>query len=165
MNAAPPPICNKEPSTLRKKKPLNPFSLFLLIVIAATGIQIGDKWYSVEKENELLKKQLEPYEEAEQYALLANRDGWYECCNCPAERVFLLRGEVWKYGATIKKNRYTESFLEQNQVEYIVQFEGDLTACRKEEIRKIRMYKFSTENRKREVTKRLVRPPGNCRNS
>lgn len=165
MNVIPPPVRKKKPSTPRKKKPLNPFSLFLLIVIAAAGVQIGGRWYSFEKEKGLLEKQLEPYEEAEQYALLTSRDGWYECCNCPAERVFLLRSEVWKYGSTIKKNRYPESFLEQNKVEYIVQFEGDLTACRKEEIRKIRMYKFSAENRKREIAKRLVRPPGNCRNS
>lgn len=164
MNA-PPPAHSKQSSPSPERKTSYAFTIFLLIVIAAAGIQIGDKWYPYDKEKELLKKQLAPYEEAEQYALLASRDGWYDCCNCPAEKVFLLRGEVWKYGSTIKKNRYSESFLEQNKVEYIVQFDGDLTACRREEIRKIRMYKFSAENRKREIAKRLKRPPGNCRNS
>ena len=51
MNAAP-PIQNKRPAA-PKKKPIYPLVLFLLIA-AATGIQIGDKWYSFEKEKALL---------------------------------------------------------------------------------------------------------------
>ena len=64
MNATP-QVPNKKLSRRLKKKPFNPFTILLLIIIAATGIQIGNKWFSPEKENNFLKKQLEPYEEAE----------------------------------------------------------------------------------------------------
>ena len=152
---------------LNKSKPKNPYPISyrtVFIIIASLSIIIGTTVYTLEEEEDKLQRQLESYDNGEQYALLATINGWYTCCNCSKEKVFLLRGEVWKYGSTIKKNRYSDSYLKSVNVEYIVEFEGNQTACRKEEIRKIRMYKFSPENIKRTVQKRLLRPPGNCKN-
>ena len=148
-----------------KASSLFPVKAFASLLAVMTFIVIGTKVFTLEEEQEKLRKQIEAYDEAEQYALLATVDGWYDCCNCTAEKVFLLRGEVCKYGSTIKKNRYSEAYLEKHNVRYVVQFEGDLTACRKEEIKKIRMYKFSPENVRRTKEQRLVRPPGNCINN
>ena len=156
-----------DPRTPKQKK-FRPFSLNFQFVgwfmAAATIVVIGTQVFTLEEEQEKLRKQIEQYDEAEQYALIAIADGWYPCCKCGTKLVFLRRGEVWKYGSTIKKYRYSDAFLEANRVRYLVQFEGDLTICRKKEITKIRMYKFSTENLRRPVSQRLVRPPGNCIN-
>jgi hypothetical protein len=147
-----------------RKYRILPIGLAILALFASLVIRIGGKEYSLKEEEKLLKKQLESYDDAEQYALIALESAWYSCCNCPREEVFLLSGEVWKYGSTIGKNRYSVEQLQDWKVQYMVEFRGDLTACRKEEIRKIRMYKFSVENLKRPIFKRLVRPSGNCKN-
>ncbi|MEM6700664.1 MAG: hypothetical protein AAF599_19825 [Bacteroidota bacterium] len=73
--------------------------------------------------------------------------------------IFLNTGEVWKYGYTLKKNRYLNSFLEGARLEYDPQFAGSIKECRKEEKRKIYFYPLLAENLARSL--RLPRPPGN----
>jgi len=110
---------------------------------------------------EKLEKELKEIDEAEQYVLRADEDGYYECFNCGGKPlIFLHAGEVWKYGYTRKgeKARY-RGWNTKNTLKYEVQFEGTLTECVKEEKRKIYYYALLPENLKREIP--LIRPPGN----
>ena len=70
--------------------------------------------------------------------------------------------ELCKNGFHLIKKHYLLDWLSDSL--YVAEFEGDLTTCLKQEITKIRMYKFSPENLKRPLDQRLVRPPGNCVN-
>ncbi|MEZ5041510.1 MAG: hypothetical protein R2828_16575 [Saprospiraceae bacterium] len=156
----------KENVPFQDKSPFSKWLILLLIITSSTTIviKIGKRLFRFEDERKELERQLDRYNNAEQYVLLATRSGWFKCCKCAVKNVFLLNGQVWKYGSTLKKYRYSKFFLSANNLEYIIEFEGDLTSCRKEEITKIRMYKFSSENVNRSLESRLLRPPGNCKN-
>lgn len=92
----------------------------ILLVLAALTLLIlmGQKDFIVWKDGKpelvpwrkaKLEKELEEIDNAEQYALIAQIDGYYPCYNCGQEKeIFLKRGEVWKYGYTRKgeKGRY-----------------------------------------------------------
>lgn len=120
----------------------------------------GNPMLSEERQRKL-DDALRELDEAEQYVLVAVRDGLYPCYNCPNEtKIFLYKGETWKYGTTTKgeKGRYGNS-LENNNLAYRVQFQGTLHECLKEEKRKIFNYAVLPENLKREPP--LIRPPGN----
>lgn len=140
--------------------------ILLLIITSSTTIviKIGKRLFRLEDERKELERQLDRYDNAEQYVLLALRNGWYTCCKCHVKKVYLLKGEIWKYGSTLKKNRYSKKYLRAKYLRYLIQFEGSLFDCRKEEITKIRLYKFSPENINRKTEERLIRPPGNCVN-
>lgn len=115
-----------------------------------------------EKRQKKLEQKLKELEEAEQYALLAAKPGYYPCYSCPESNlIFLLPAEVWKYGITTKgKNgRYKPKFIEDNNLLYVVQFEGSLQDCLIEEQIKIYNYALRPENLKRDIP--LKRPPGN----
>ena len=59
-----------------------------------------------EERQQKLNKALQELEEAEQYALVVERPGYYPCFSCTdSNRIFLNKGETWKYGMTTKKNR------------------------------------------------------------
>lgn len=112
-----------------------------------------------------LEKELDELENAEQYVLIAERDGWYSCFNCPGEAyIFLHSGEIWKYGVTRKgeKGRYGEWHINQSLV-YFVQYQGPLQECLKREKIKIYTYSLLPENLKRKYP--LIRPPGNKRDT
>ena len=100
-------------------------------------------------------------DEAEQYALIATVNGWYECFNCASSnRIFLFVGEVWKYG--VSKNgskRYSKSWYQSSKLQYITQFKGLYSECFKSELDRIYEYPILPENLKR--TEKLPRPPGN----
>ncbi|MEM9887132.1 MAG: hypothetical protein AAF849_14660 [Bacteroidota bacterium] len=108
-----------------------------------------------------MDKELEELEEdAEQYALRAKASGDYPCLNCAnSATIFLNAGEIWKYGYTLKKNRYSEQRLKKLKLYYDRQFEGSPRECLKEEKRKIFRYPLLPENLVR--SSRLPRPPGN----
>jgi len=74
--------------------------------------------------------------------------------------IYLTVGQIWKYGFTTKneKGRYQKS-LESKNLFYLVEYEGTITACMKEEKRKIYYYALLPENLTRETP--LIRPPGN----
>jgi hypothetical protein len=80
----------------------------LLSLFAAYKITKQNLSLSPERKAKL-DRELEELDNAEQYVLRANRDGWYPCYSCPTKnRIFLLKDEVWKYGVTRKgeKGRY-----------------------------------------------------------
>ncbi|MEM9889088.1 MAG: hypothetical protein AAF849_24625 [Bacteroidota bacterium] len=115
-----------------------------------------------EERQEKLERKLKELEEAEQYVLRAREPAYYPCYSCPDTNViFLLPGEVWRYGVTTKrqKGRYDEKYIEENRLIYFVQFEGTLQACLIEEQKKIYHYALLPENLKRSIP--LIRPPGN----
>lgn len=114
-----------------------------------------------EERQQKLDKALQQLEEAEQYVLVASRNGYYPCFNCPdSTEIFLYIGETWKYGTTTKgeKGRYG-NILSRQYLTYFVQFQGDIAACKKEELLKIYNYAKLPENLKRK--RPLIRPPGN----
>lgn len=108
-------------------------------------------------------KQMKKIDIAEQYALIANVPGYYECLHCPSKRMFLKSNEVWKYGVTNQgeRQRYTTQFLRQNQLRYLVQFSGTYSQCLVEEKRKLFEYPLLPENLARPDSIKLVLPPGN----
>lgn len=111
-----------------------------------------------------MEREIEKFDEGEQYALLAATEGWYPCFNCPEAQIFLLAGEVWKYGVTTNgSSRYSESFYKANRLLYFPQFKGMLQDCLKEEKQKIYYYAILPENVKRQ--RPLLRPPGNKNDS
>jgi hypothetical protein len=131
-------------------------------------IQKADGTYQL-KANKIrqLQKDTAKFAQAEQYALVALIDGWYPCATCiGTDSVFLLKGEVWKYGVTVngEKVRYsgTDNLLKQ-KLRYITQFIGNIETCLKLERIQIATYPLLPENLKRIV--KLGRPPFNPINS
>ncbi len=112
-----------------------------------------------------LQKRLREIDEAEQYALIANDEGWYLCNHLGRTTFHLLPGEIWKYGVTTKGQvgRYSFKYLEKTNVSYIVQFEGTIAECLKEEQRKLFAYPYLPENLARPKKDRLPRPPYNSK--
>ncbi len=115
---------------------------------------------------EKLNKELEDLEEAEQYVLLASKSGIYPCYSCiDKTTIKLYVGQTWKYGITTKgkKGRYDDSWLKTMNLKYVIQFEGSISECLREERIKIYHYALHPENIVRE--KPLIRPPGNKNDS
>ncbi|TAD97989.1 MAG: hypothetical protein EAZ97_11565 [Bacteroidetes bacterium] len=131
-------------------------------------IQKADGTYQL-KANKIrqLQKDTAKFSQAEQYVLIAEVNGWYPCATCVgADSVFLFKGEVWKYGVTIngEKGRYNGAKNPlNNDLEYIVQFRGNIETCLKLERIQIATYPLLPENLKRIV--KLGRPPFNPINS
>jgi hypothetical protein len=117
------------------------------------------------KEETKLEKRLKEIDDAEQYALIANENGWYPCSHSGRTTYYLLAGEVWKYGTTTKRRfgRYTISELEEKNVTYLIQFRGTISECLKEELRKLFYYPYLPENLARPEKDRLPRPPYNSK--
>lgn len=115
------------------------------------------------KDEARLAKKLREIDDAEQYALVANCNGWYPCQNNGFQTYYLKMGEVWKYGVTTKGElgRYKGGFLFRNKVIYLVQFRGNIAECLKMEQIMLFMYPFLPENLARPVKLQLPRPPYN----
>jgi len=140
-------------------------SLILLISGSALLFYSKDIAELPPERRQKLEKELDELENAEQYVLIAEKDGWYSCFNCPGEaHIFLHRGEVWKYGVTRKgeKGRYGKWHVNQSLV-YIIQYQGAYQECLKQEKIKIYMYAQLPENLRRQHP--LIRPPGNKRDT
>ncbi|MCU0391934.1 MAG: hypothetical protein MUE81_12510 [Thermoflexibacter sp.] len=104
------------------------------------------------------------YRSAEQYALVATRNDWYDCMSCvDSSRIFLHIGEIWKYGVTIngEQVRYTKNELIEKGLLYLPQLQGSLQRCLSEERKKIIEYPLLPENLTRKPEYRLARPPAN----
>lgn len=127
----------------------------------------GDKGVSLlsPRDEAKLQKRLKEIDDAEQYALIANEDGWYPCNHPGRTTFYLLAGEVWKYGTTTKGQfgRYSISYLEERNVFYFIQFRGTIAECLKEEQRKLFNYPYLPENLVRPEKDRLLRPPYNSK--
>lgn len=117
------------------------------------------------KDQKKLEKRLKEIDNAEQYALIANENEWYPCNHSGRGTFYLLAGDVWKYGVTTKGQfgRYRLSYLEDVNVSYIIQFQGTIAECMKEEQRKLFHYPYLPENLARPVKNRLPRPPFNSK--
>ena len=103
----------------------------------------GNESLSPERSGKLYKE-LDEIDNAEQYALVADVDGYYPCFSCPdgSTTLYLYKGEVWKYGTTRKgeQNRYPGKSYGAPNLSFIVQFQGNFSACLKME--KIRIYNY-----------------------
>ncbi|MEN0047191.1 MAG: hypothetical protein AAF806_09050, partial [Bacteroidota bacterium] len=112
---------------------------------------------------EKMERELEEYENAEQYALRTTRSGYFPCFSCKnASQIYLHRGEVWRYGVTKKgeRGRYPKGMPFEG-LTYEVQLLGNIHQCLVEEKRKIYQYAVLPENLKRDIP--IIRPPGNKR--
>lgn len=58
----------------------------------------------------------------ETYQLEARESGWYP--NVRGGNVYLQKGDVWKYGQTISKHRYTKKYLNSLGLEQVTIFQG-----------------------------------------
>lgn len=144
------------------------FLLFMILLIMMADKfddfikQNTDSSYELKpKRKKDLKKRLEKIDEAEQYALKATINGWYDCYNCGAKKkIYLYIGEVWKYG--ISKNgrkRYNNIYYIRNKLQYYAEFKGIYSECLKQELKQIYSYPILPQNLKR--INKLARPPGN----
>lgn len=115
------------------------------------------------KEEAKLQKRLKEIDDSEQYALVAETDGYYPCLHSGQVTYFLHKGEVWKYGVTSKGQfgRYASEFLRKNNVSYFAEFKGNIAECLKQEQIKLYNYPFLPENLARPENRRLPRPPYN----
>jgi len=101
------------------------------------------------------------YQNCEQYALVAAKDGWFPCYNCgTADSIYLYKGEVWKYGKTCfgEQGRYQEGLPFKN-LRFIQEFVGTEKECLVMEKEKIYNYPNLPECLKRNSV--LIRPAGN----
>ena len=124
---------------------------------------VDGEWRLRPKREAERDKQMRKVDVAEQYALIANSSGYYECLHCPSNRMFLKSNEIWKYGVTNQgeKQRYTTQFFRHRQLRYLVQFTGTYSQCLVEEKRKLYEYPILPENLARPDSLKLVLPPGN----
>lgn len=115
------------------------------------------------KEEERLQRRLKEIDDSEQYALIAEVDGWYPCLHRGRTIFYLKAGEVWKYGVTSKGQlgRYKTDFLIRNNVSYFTQFKGTFSECLKQEQIKLFNYPYLPENLARPKAEQLPRPPFN----
>jgi len=140
-------------------------SLILLISGSALLFYSKDIAELPPERRQKLEKELDELENAEQYALIAAKDGWYPCFHCKnTNLIFLLKGEIWRYGVTRKgeKERYGTRLLDRRLI-YTIQYTGQLQECLKQEKIKIYTYALLPENLKRQHP--LIRPPGNKRDT
>lgn len=95
---------------------------------------------------------------AEQYALRATRDGWYECLHCKQGVFYLMKGEVWKYGTTIQgeTGRYKPEYLKRMGLFYEVQYVGSMQGALEQELIKIGAYPLLPENLSRPDERKVM---------
>ncbi len=137
----------------------------LLLIIAALKWedvvrQLNDgSWILTEERQRKVERTLDRNNNAEQYVLLAAVSGWYKCYLCEEGRYWLNAGEIAKIGITTNPaERYSQAWLERNNVEYIIEVTGNLAEVREAEIRRISGYPLLPENMRRPKEKRLVVP-------
>ncbi len=142
-------------------------SVFLVVFAAlqwADVVEWVDGAWRLKPKREVERdEQIKNINDAEQYALIANVPGYYDCLHCPSKRMFLHTNEIWKYGVTNQgeKQRYTAQFLAKQQLAFLVQFRGTYSQCLVEEKRKLFDYPLLPENLARPDPQKLVLPPGN----
>ncbi len=154
--------------TLQNSSPLLLFlSLLLLASFTYAFMKVWDGTKKVDssERNSAYSSRIDRLNNAEQYALLANTNGFYHCYHCLDQSFYLYKNEVWRYGVTIngKSGRYKDEFFQKHNVSYVVEFEGTLQECLEEEAIKIILYYQLPENARRKAPFRLARPPGNAK--
>jgi len=97
----------------------------------------------------------------EVYALLARNNGWYPCYSCAdSVKIYLIRGEVWKYGKTCigKEKRYSQDYLDGLLLDFYHIARGTEADCLIIEKELIYAYPTLPECIKRAFF--MIRPPG-----
>lgn len=110
--------------------------------MARRGRIHGRRTPAYPKHQQQLQKKLNELNEAEQYALVATKEGLFPCLHSGHAVYHLHIGEVWKYGVTTKgeRGRYTTQFLLDNSVSYVVQYVGRIGDCLQAEQTKLFSY-------------------------
>jgi len=106
------------------------------------------------------KEKFNTSESCEVYSLRARTNGFYPCYNCGInDTIFLLSGEVWKYGKTCigEDKRYKN--LKKLKLIFIREFRGTEQQCLVIEKELIYAYPTLPECLKRK--QKLIRPAGN----
>lgn len=143
-------------------------SVFAVICMALSWFDVVElvegEWRLKPWREQELDKQVRKLQEAEQYALVASKPGWYDCIHCPNAKVFLLVGHVWKYGVTVNGEnvRYTASFLNDKSLSYRVDYIGNYHECLVAEKKQLFNYPLLPENIARPDSLKLILPPGNA---
>lgn len=158
---------NKDPQPPQKRRNLLLIGIVLTFILFS-ALKFGDflEWdesgapkLSAKREKKM-REAIRELEEAEQYALIVVVPGYYPCFNCDSTHIFMHEKETWKFGSTVKreKGRYPK-YRKPAGMDYVIQFEGNILECKKQELTKIYTYPLLPENLKR--LKPLKRPPGN----
>ena len=154
-----------QPDRWRAWKILGGTTLLLIMALQwADVVEWVDGSFQLKpKRQAAFEKQKNAVENAEQYALVADVPGYYECLHCITGLVFLNQYEVWKYGVTNQgeKVRYSADYFKSRKLFYVAQFKGDYAACLMEEKRKLFYYPLLPENLARPDSLKLLLPPGN----
>ena len=157
---------NDEITPTTTKRNLRKYFIIAFLIGGGSLVVAPLVWNALGRnEEERLQRRLQEIDDAEQYALLAEVDGWYPCNHPGRKTYFLKESEVWKYGTTTKgkEGRYGYKYLQNLQVSYIVQFQGTIAECLKEEQRKLFNYPYLPENLARPESDHLPRPPYNSK--
>ncbi len=140
------------------------FFLFMALEWREVEVWVEGRWELTPERAAERERQLKKPNQAEQYALIAKKAGYYPCLHNPTKLIFLNIGEVWKYGVTIngEKVRYTTKYLQENNLLYRIEFSGDYAQCLAQEKIKLFNYPLLLENLARADSLRLILPPGNA---
>ncbi len=114
-----------------------------------------------DKEIEGIKFKPRKHENCEVYKLIATKEGWYPCYSCgERDSIYLLVGEIWKYGKTCigKEKRYSEDYLNARNLFYEMIKTGTEAECLILEKELIYNYPLLPECAKRDFY--IPRPPG-----
>ena len=106
-------------------------ALFGILLVILVGMIVYDHEGNPDippDRKQKLDTALKKLDNAEQYALLAQRNGMYVCPSCKnRDSIFLFVGEVWKYGvSTNGLKRYSAKFLDSNNLRYFMQINANL---------------------------------------
>ena len=138
------------------------FGLIFTFGVFAFYILTAERTAKKAKEIEhIISKTYDEYKLCEQYALVADKAGWYPCLRCSeTDSIYLNKGEIWKYGKTCNTEfgRYPNG-LPYPYLKYVIEFEGNEQECLIIEKEKIYNYPSLPECLNRKI--RLIRPPGN----
>lgn len=149
----------------RGLKPLLFVGISLFLLMAALKFKDvaefrDGEWRLKEKRREEINRKTREVDEAEMYHLLARSSHYYPCYLCQSKKIWLNAGEIAKIGSTTTPNkRYSDEWLNRNDVNYVTQVKGNLAAVRKAEISDIGAYPLRPENLNRLPKYRLVVPP------
>lgn len=139
------------------------FSVWMALGWRDVVVWVDGKWQLTPERKAERDRQAKKSNRAEQYALFAQKSGYYQCPLCKDQKIFLNIGETWKYGVTVNGQtiRYSVEFLQENNLRYRVEFIGNYAECLAQEKIKLFNYPILPENLARPDSLRLILPPGN----
>lgn len=146
--------------------------VFLLLAGALLILFSLPKWKEVVRQNEDGEHEIQEWREDErmleldrndnavQYRLVALVSKYYPCYLCKEGKVWVNAGETLKIGiSTNPENRYGNTWIVENDIQFVIDVKGDLRTVRAAEINKIAQYPIWPENLNRPIDRRLIVPP------